>query len=88
MAGGETLEILALRAGRWTIEATAASLDSARTEAVRIQNRAEVHCVRVIKESKKALDKLGPEDFLFEKLKVRNEGKVFVQPILDAPLCE
>jgi len=88
LAGGETFEILALRAGRWTIEATATSLDSARTEAVRIQNRAEVHGVRVIKESKKALEKLGPEDFLFEKLKVRNEGKVFVQPILDAQLCE
>lgn len=87
MAGGTTFEILTLRAGSWTIEATVPSLDSGKTEAMRMLNRPDVHGVRVIKESKKSISQLKPEEILFEKLKVRNEGKVFVQPILDAPLC-
>ena len=50
-------------------------------------NRPFIDGVRVIKESKKSIAQLEPMDILFEKVKQKTEGKVFVQQILDAPLC-
>ncbi len=87
MAGGTVFEILTLRGGSWSIEATATSQQSAQLEAGRMLNRPNVDGVRVIKESKKSIHQLEQKDILFEKVKQRNEAKIFVQHILDAPLC-
>lgn len=88
MAQNGVFEILTLRGGSWSIEATATSKDAAQLEAGRMLNRPGVDGVRVIQESKKSIHQLEPMDILFEKVKTRNEAKVFVQPILDAPLCD
>ncbi len=87
MAGGTVFEILTLRGGSWSIEATAASQQEAQLEAGRMLNRPFIDGVRIVKESKKSIAQLEPADILFEKVKQKTEGKVFVQQILDAPLC-
>ena len=87
MFGGKTFEILALREGRWTIEATAQHQEVAQAEAAKILSRAGILGVRVIKEAKGSIDRLKPEDILFEKMKPKTEEKVFVQDIDDAPVC-
>lgn len=88
MAGGTVFEILTMRGGSWSIEATATSQQDAQVEAGRMLNRPFIDGVRVIKESKKSIAQLEPKDILFEKVKQKAEGKVFVQQILDAPLCD
>ncbi|WPZ33936.1 hypothetical protein T8K17_22185 [Thalassobaculum sp. OXR-137] len=50
-------------------------------------SRAGILGVRVIKEAKGSIDRLKPEDILFEKMKPKTEEKVFVQDIDDAPVC-
>lgn len=87
MFGGTTFEILALREGRWIIEATAKHQEVAQAEAAKILSRAGILGVRVIKEAKGSIDRLKPEDILFEKMKPKTEEKVFVQDIDDAPVC-
>lgn len=87
MFGGKTFEILVLREGRWIIEATAKHQEVAQAEAAKLLTRQGVQGVRVINESKGSLDRLKPEDILFEKMKPKTEDKVFVQDIDDAPVC-
>ncbi|MDF1790343.1 MAG: hypothetical protein P1U88_00460 [Thalassobaculaceae bacterium] len=87
MFGGKTFEILALREGRWTIEATAKHQEVAQAEAAKILSRAGIQGVRVIKEAKGSIDRLKPEDILFEKMKPKTEDKVFIQDVDDAPVC-
>ena len=87
MFGGTTFEILALREGRWIIEATAKHQEVAQAEAAKILSRAGILGVRVIKEAKGSIDRLKPEDILFEKMKPKTEEKVFIQDVDDAPLC-
>lgn len=88
MFGGKTYEILALREGRWTIEATAKHQEVAQAEAAKILAKAGIQGVRVINEAKGSIDRLKPEDILFEKMKPKTEEKVFVQDIDDAPVCQ
>ena len=83
-----TYEILTLRDGRWTIEATATSEDTAREEAAKLLSRPHIGGVRVIKESSKSIADLTDADILFEKLRPKSDDKVFVQDIDDAPLCD
>lgn len=85
--GSKTFEILTLRDGRWSIQATATSQKTAQEEAAKLLSRKDVEGVRVVQESNKSFDKLKPEDILFEKLRPKSEGKVFVQDIDDAPVC-
>lgn len=87
MFGGKTFEILVLREGRWTIEATAQHQEVAQAEAAKLLARPGAQGVRVIKESKGSIDRLKPTDILFEKMKPKTEDKVFVQDIDDAPVC-
>lgn len=87
MFGGKTFEILALREGRWIIEATAKHQEIAQAEAGKILSQAGVQGVRVIKEAKGSIDRLKPEDILFEKMKPKTEEKVFIQDVDDAPVC-
>ncbi|MBT6138375.1 MAG: hypothetical protein HOH65_12965 [Rhodospirillaceae bacterium] len=88
MFGSKIFEILTLRDGSWTIEATATSQEVAREDAVKLLNRPNVFGVRVIKESQKSISQLGPDDFLFEKLKPKTQDKIFIHDIDDAPLCD
>lgn len=87
VSGNKTFEILTMRGGSWSIEATTTSLESAKAEAAKMLNRPNTQGVRVIQESRKSIAQLGPEDILFEKLRIKNEDKIFVQHILDAPMC-
>lgn len=87
MFGGKTFEILALREGRWIIEATAKHQEVAQAEAAKILAKAGIQGVRVIKEAKGSIDRIKPEDILFEKMKPKTEEKIFVQDIDDAPVC-
>lgn len=88
MFGSKTYEILTLRGGTWSIEATAKSRDSAQAEATRLLNQPKVEGVRVINETDATIDNLSPTDILFEKLKPKTADRIFLQPILDAPMCE
>jgi hypothetical protein len=87
MFGGKTFEILALREGRWIIEATAKHQEVAQAEAAKILSRPGIEGVRVINEAKGSIDRLKPEDILFEKMKPKTEEKVFIQDVDDAPVC-
>lgn len=87
MFGSKTFEILTMREGAWSIEATATSLEAAKAEAAKMLTRPKIQGVRVIKESSKSLDQLAPTDILFEKLRPKGEDKIFIQHILEAPMC-
>lgn len=87
MFGSKVFEILTLREGSWSIEATATSQEAAQLEATKMLNRPNTQGVRVIKESRKSIAELDPTDILFEKLKQKSEGKIFVGNIIEAPMC-
>ena len=87
MFGGKTFEILALREGRWTIEATAKHQEVAQAEAAKILGKPGISGVRVVNELKGSVDQLKPKDILFEKMKPKTEEKVFIQDVDDAPVC-
>lgn len=82
-----TFEILTMRGGRWSIEATAPTEEAAREEATKMLARPNTQGVRVIKESNKSISALKPEDFLFEKLRASSDDKIFVHDIDAAPMC-
>ena len=67
--------------------ATETSKESAQAEAMKILSRAGNEGVRVVSDTGKPVNSLGPEDILFERIKPKGDEKVFIQNIDDAPVC-
>lgn len=67
--------------------ATETSKDAAQAEAMKILSRAGNQGVRVVSDTGKPVNSLGPEDILFERIKPKGDEKVFIQNIDDAPVC-